>query len=66
MLRSGVPLLESLIHVGNAAGNAVVQAMIDALIAQTAAIEGVVEALGIGPLAFERSQALDNPEAVFQ
>ncbi len=51
---------------GNAAGNAMIQTGVDALVAQTRAIEQAVAALGVGQLAFEGSDSLDNPEAVFQ
>ncbi|HYZ26292.1 MAG TPA: imelysin family protein [Geminicoccaceae bacterium] len=50
----------------NPEGNALVQAAIDALLEQTKAIERVVAALDLGPLAFEGSDSLDNPDAVFQ
>ena len=51
---------------GNAAGNARVQAAIDALTAQTSAIEGAVEALNLAAIDFEGSDSLDDPEAVFE
>jgi putative iron-regulated protein len=51
---------------GNAEGNAVVQAVIDALVAQTRTIERVVTALGLGGIAIEGSDSLDDPDAVFQ
>ncbi|MET0259232.1 MAG: imelysin family protein [Methylobacterium sp.] len=51
---------------GNAAGNARVQAAIDALIAQTRAIERGVAALGAQNVAIEGSDSLDNQGAVFQ
>ena len=57
---------DQMIGADNAAGNAVVQAAIDALTVQTKAIEGVVAALGLSPIAFEGSDSLDNPEAVFK
>jgi putative iron-regulated protein len=47
-------------------GNAMVQAAIDALLEQTKTIERIVAALDLGPLAFEGSDSLDKPEAVFQ
>ncbi|MEO1091827.1 MAG: imelysin family protein [Pseudomonadota bacterium] len=51
---------------GNAEGNAMLQAAIDALVAQTQTLERIVAALDLGQLAFEGSDSLDNPEAVFQ
>ncbi len=51
---------------GNDAGNAVVQAAIDALTAQTQGIEAVVAALNLDQIEFEGSDSLDDPEAVFQ
>jgi putative iron-regulated protein len=50
----------------NPEGNALVQAAIDALLEQTRTIERIVAALDLGPLAFEGSDSLDNPDAVFQ
>ena len=57
---------DQMIGPDNPEGNAVVQAAIDALTAQTSAIEAVVGALGLQQIAFEGSDSLDNPEAVFQ
>ncbi len=51
---------------GNTAGNARVQAAIDALAAQTGAIDGAVVALSLAAIDFEGSDSLDNPEAVFE
>ena len=51
---------------GNPAGNARVQAAIDALTAQTSAIEGAVGALNLAAIDFEASDSLDDPEAVFE
>ena len=51
---------------GNAAGNARVQAAIDALTSQTSAIEGAVAALNLASIDFEGSDSLDDPEAVFE
>ena len=41
-------------------------AAVDALIAQTRSIERAVSALDLAAIAFEGSDSLDNPEAVFQ
>ena len=51
---------------GNPAGNARVQAAIDALTVQTGAIEGAVAALNLAAIDFEGSDSLDDPEAVFE
>jgi putative iron-regulated protein len=50
----------------NAVGGALVMGGVDALIAQTTSIERAVAALDIGAIAFEGSDSLDNPGAVFQ
>ncbi|MFO7325886.1 MAG: imelysin family protein [Pseudomonadota bacterium] len=57
---------DQLIAAGNEAGNALVQAAIDALVAQTRSIERVVQALGLGRISIEGSDSLDDPDAVFQ
>ena len=57
---------DQMIGEDNPEGNAMVQAAIDALLEQTKAIERIVAALDLGPLAFEGSDSLDDPEAVFQ
>ena len=51
---------------GNAEGEALVTAGIDGLIGQTRSIERIVTALGLDSIAFEGSDSLDNPGAVFQ
>ncbi len=63
---SGAMAYDQMLGEGNEAGNAMIQAGVDALVAQTRAIEGAVAALGLDQLAFEGSDSLDNPEAVFQ
>jgi putative iron-regulated protein len=55
---------DQLIGEGNAEGNAKVKAAIDALVAQTDAIEKAVSAMGLDAIAFEGSESLENPEAV--
>jgi putative iron-regulated protein len=57
---------DQMIGEDNPEGNALVQAAIDALLDQTRTIERIVAALDLGPLAFEGSDSLDAPEAVFQ
>lgn len=51
---------------GNTEGNDVVHTTVEALIAQTVVIEAAIAALDLGTLELERSDALDNPEAVFE
>ncbi|MCG8355467.1 MAG: peptidase, partial [Kiloniellales bacterium] len=57
---------DQMLDADNAAGNAKLQAAIDALKDQTGAIEKAVTALGLGAIAFEGSDSLDNPTAVMQ
>ena len=57
---------DQLIAEGDATGNALVQTAIDALTTQTRSIERIVAALKLSPIAFEGSDSLDNPDAVFQ
>jgi putative iron-regulated protein len=66
MSDSGQMAYDQMIGEGNAEGNAMVQAAIDGLLAQTKSIEKVVGALDLGSLEFEGSDSLDNPTAVFQ
>ncbi|MBE7186607.1 MAG: peptidase, partial [Methylobacterium mesophilicum] len=51
---------------GNTAGNATVQAAIDALLDQTKSIERAVSALKLNAIAFEGSDSLDAPDKVFE
>ena len=51
---------------GNVAGEALVMGGVNALIDQTRSIERVVAVLGLEQIAFEGSDSLDNPSAVFQ
>ena len=51
---------------GNTAGNATVQAAIDALIDQTKSIERAVGSLKLNAIAFEGSDSLDAPDKVFK
>lgn len=62
-----VEAYDQMIAEGNVEGNAVVQAAIDALIAQTRGIERAVAALGLGEsVSIEQSDSLTAPDAVFQ
>ncbi|WP_340109015.1 imelysin family protein [Pikeienuella sp. HZG-20] len=51
---------------GDAEGEALIMRAVDALIAQTRGIERAVGALNLSPIAFEGSDSLDAPDAVFQ
>jgi putative iron-regulated protein len=57
---------DQMLATGNAAGEALVMGAVDGLIAQTRSIERAVSALGLNAIAFEGSDSLDNPDAVFQ
>ena len=51
---------------GNAEGEKLIGGGVDALVAQAAAVERAVTALGLSQIEFEGSDSLDNPGAVFQ
>ncbi|MCQ0094179.1 imelysin family protein [Roseovarius sp. M141] len=51
---------------GNAAGEALVMGGVDGLVDQTRTIERIVTVLGVDAIAFEGSDSLDDPDAVFQ
>jgi putative iron-regulated protein len=51
---------------GHAQGEALITAAVDALVTQTKSIERSVTAMGLSKIAFEGSDSLDNPDAVFQ
>jgi putative iron-regulated protein len=57
---------DQMLAAGNAKGEALIMGGVNALITQTASIERVVTALGLGEAAFEGSTSLDDPNAVFQ
>lgn len=59
-----VEAYDQMIGEGNEAGNAVVQAAIDALLVQTREIERAVASLKLKPIAFEGSDSLDSPDKV--
>ncbi|MEL6167793.1 MAG: imelysin family protein [Pseudomonadota bacterium] len=63
---SGVEAYDQMIGFGNDAGNAIVQAAIDALVDQTRTIEDLVAALDATEITVEGSDSLDNPGAVFE
>lgn len=51
---------------GNDKGNRMIQAAVDALVAQAKAIEAATIPLGVAAVALEGSDSLDNPTAVFK
>lgn len=57
---------DQMLAAGNAEGEALIMGAVDALVTQTASIQRAVVALGLGEIAFEGSDSLDNPDAVFQ
>jgi len=57
---------DTMLEPGNARGEALIMAAVDALIAQTGGFERAVAALGLDDVAFEGSDSLDNPGAVFR
>ena len=60
---SGKMAYDQMLAADNPAGNAMIQAAIDSLVAQARAIEAVATALNLG-IAVEGSDSLDNPAAV--
>ncbi|MEO4001477.1 imelysin family protein [Mesorhizobium sp. CAU 1732] len=57
---------DQMIGEGNTEGNAVVQAVIDGLVAQTRSLERVIAALSVSDVTIEGSDSLDNPDEVFK
>ena len=57
---------DQMIAPGNAEGAAFITASVDGLVKQTASVERAVAALGVGVMALNGSDSLDNPNAVFQ
>lgn len=55
---------DQMIGEGNKVGNAIVQAVVDALLEQTKAIERAVAVLGLKKIEFEGSDSLDEPDKV--
>lgn len=51
---------------GNPLGNKIIQDAIDALVVQAKSFEAAMAPLGITSMAFEGSESLDNPNAVFK
>ena len=63
---SGEMAYDQMIGENNPKGNAIVQAAIDALLAQTKGIEKVVDMLGLAGVQFEGSESFDEPQKVFK
>lgn len=59
-----VEAYDQMIGQGNKDGNAVVQAAIDGLVAQTKELERAIAALKLGSIPFEGSDSLDDPSKV--
>ncbi|MDF3414987.1 peptidase [Sulfitobacter sp. M57] len=57
---------DSMLERGSEAGEALIMGAVDALVDQTRSIERAVAALGVEQIAFEGSDSLDDPEAVFK
>lgn len=57
---------DTLIAPGNAEGEKIIMAAVNALVTQTASIDRAVTALGLSKVEFEGSDSLDSPGAVFQ
>lgn len=61
---NSVEAYDQMIGEGNVVGNAVVQHVVDALVAQTKSLEKAVAILGLKAIDFEGSDSLDAPEKV--
>lgn len=57
---------DQMLEAGNAEGEALIMGGVNGLVDQTKSIELVVSALGLDHIAFEGSDSLDNPGAVFE
>lgn len=57
---------DQMLAAGNAEGEALIMAAVNALVTQTSSIDRVVTALGLSKVSFEGSDSLDNPGAIFQ
>jgi len=63
---AGVMSYDQMLGAGNEAGEALVQAAIDGLVAQTRDIERAIAVVGLEGVTIEGSDSLDNVDAVFQ
>ena len=57
---------DQMLERGNPKGEKLIMDSVNGLIDQTRTIERIVSALGLDQIAFEGSDSLDNPSAVFQ
>ncbi|MEH7828513.1 imelysin family protein [Gemmobacter denitrificans] len=57
---------DQMLEAGNTTGEKLILDAVNALVTQTASIERAVTVLGLAGVAFEGSDSLDNPSAVFQ
>ena len=57
---------DQMLERGNVAGKALIMGGVDGLVNQTRSIERAVSAQGLSQIAFEGSDSLDNPDAVFR
>ncbi len=57
---------DQMLEQGNAEGEELIMSAVNALVTQTKSIERAVAALGLDDIAFEGSDSLDDPDAVFQ
>ena len=57
---------DQMLERGNEGGEALIMGGVNGLIDQTRSIERVVSVLGLDQIAFEGSDSLDDPNAVFQ
>ena len=57
---------DTMLEAGNAEGEALIMAGVEGLIDQTRSFERAIAALGLDAIAFEGSDSLDDPDAVFQ
>lgn len=57
---------DQMLAAGDAVGQDLIMDAVDALVTQTASIDRAVTALGLSKIAFEGSDSLDNPSAIFQ
>jgi len=57
---------DQMLERGNVGGEALVMGGVNGLVDQTRSIERVVKTLGLDDIAFEGSDSLDDPNAVFQ
>ena len=57
---------DQMLERGNIAGEALIMGGVNSLVDQTQSIERIVAELGVDQIAFEGSDSLDDPDAVFQ